>query len=343
MLMICGIALCLDRAYVKQTPNVRLLLDMDLQLFRKHLSSCPEVEHEIVMGLLRLIERERLGEAFDRTFLNHLLKMFTAQGIYQEIFEKPLLACTEEFYAAKGVKYLQESDIPDYLKHVEMQLHEEHESCVLYLDVSTRKPLISTAEKQLLERHITAILDKVSCHFKMPSRLLLLVEGKDVFEAFYKTDLAKRILLGKSASTDAEKSMISKLKLLIKPADLRKGLRALLTDYLERDENNCDSSKWSSVEGKEEKSIGRKTHTNLMTGEKAETYYSNRKRMPKRKSPSYRPQEILSIPLQRNQWENFSCQFAACHFAASLLGNNGNSQSSRTYCPTGQTKSPHAF
>ncbi|KAG1686595.1 Cullin-4A [Nymphon striatum] len=35
---------------------------------------------------------------------------------------------------------------------------------------------------------------------------------KDVFEAFYKKDLAKRLLVGKSASVDAEKSMLSKLK-----------------------------------------------------------------------------------------------------------------------------------
>jgi len=33
-----------------------------------------------------------------------------------------------------------------------------------------------------------------------------------VFEAFYKKDLAKRLLHGKSASTDAEKSMLTKLK-----------------------------------------------------------------------------------------------------------------------------------
>ena len=39
-----------------------------------------------------------------------------------------------------------------------------------------------------------------------------LMKGKDVFEAFYKKDLAKRLLLGKSASIDAEKSMISKVK-----------------------------------------------------------------------------------------------------------------------------------
>ena len=37
-------------------------------------------------------------------------------------------------------------------------------------------------------------------------------KGKDVFEAFYKKDLAKRLLVGKSASVDAEKSMLTKLK-----------------------------------------------------------------------------------------------------------------------------------
>lgn len=38
------------------------------------------------------------------------------------------------------------------------------------------------------------------------------VQGKDVFEAFYKKDLAKRLLLGRSVSSDAEKCMITKLK-----------------------------------------------------------------------------------------------------------------------------------
>lgn len=38
------------------------------------------------------------------------------------------------------------------------------------------------------------------------------IQGKDVFEAFYKKDLAKRLLLGRFASIDAEKASISKLK-----------------------------------------------------------------------------------------------------------------------------------
>ncbi|EFA82957.1 cullin [Heterostelium album PN500] len=38
------------------------------------------------------------------------------------------------------------------------------------------------------------------------------IQGKDVFEAFYKIDLSRRLLLEKSTSIDAEKSMVSKLR-----------------------------------------------------------------------------------------------------------------------------------
>ncbi|XP_040950407.1 cullin-4 isoform X2 [Gossypium hirsutum] len=55
------------------------------------------------------------------------------------------------------------------------------------------------------EEELEGTLDKVLVLFRF-------IQGKDVFEAFYKKDLAKRLLLGKSASIDAEKSMISKLK-----------------------------------------------------------------------------------------------------------------------------------
>ncbi|KAL7626401.1 hypothetical protein AAE478_003173 [Parahypoxylon ruwenzoriense] len=42
--------------------------------------------------------------------------------------------------------------------------------------------------------------------------LFRFIEGKDVFEAFYKQDLARRLLMGRSASADAERSMLAKLK-----------------------------------------------------------------------------------------------------------------------------------
>ena len=48
-------------------------------------------------------------------------------------------------------------------------------------------------------------LDKVMILFRC-------IHGKDVFEAYYKKDLAKRLLLARSQSTDMEKSMVVRLK-----------------------------------------------------------------------------------------------------------------------------------
>jgi cullin-4 len=50
---------------------------------------------------------------------------------------------------------------------------------------------------------------RVGAHTDLGSRSCT---GKDIFEAFYKRDLAKRLLLNKSASFDAERSMLLKLK-----------------------------------------------------------------------------------------------------------------------------------
>jgi hypothetical protein len=42
--------------------------------------------------------------------------------------------------------------------------------------------------------------------------LFRFIEGKDAFEAFYKKDLARRLLMGRSASQDAERNMLAKLR-----------------------------------------------------------------------------------------------------------------------------------
>lgn len=63
---------------------------------------------------------------------------------------------------------------------------------------------------QMSEQEIETVLDKTMVLF----RYLL---EKDVFERYYKTHLAKRLLLNKSVSDDSEKNMISKLKVQRQP------------------------------------------------------------------------------------------------------------------------------
>lgn len=76
-------------------------------------------------------------------------------------------------------------------------------TCVLaakFVDCKLR-----AGNKEATEEELERLLDKIMVLFRF-------IHGKDVFEAFYKKDLAKRLLVGKSASVDAEKSMLSKLK-----------------------------------------------------------------------------------------------------------------------------------
>ena len=69
-----------------------------------------------------------------------------------------------------------------------------------YVDMKLR-----TGSRGSSETEVEAQLQRVMILFRA-------VHGKDTFEAFYKKDLAKRLLLGKSADADLEKSMLSKLK-----------------------------------------------------------------------------------------------------------------------------------
>eukprot|EP00698_Gefionella_okellyi_P002956 TRINITY_DN12798_c0_g1_i1.p1 TRINITY_DN12798_c0_g1~~TRINITY_DN12798_c0_g1_i1.p1 ORF type:complete len:751 (-),score=174.57 TRINITY_DN12798_c0_g1_i1:20-2224(-) len=70
----------------------------------------------------------------------------------------------------------------------------------LYIDEVLRKGV-----KGISDEEMDKLLDDILTLFQF-------LEDKDVFERYYKTHLAKRLLLGRSASDDAERSMISKLK-----------------------------------------------------------------------------------------------------------------------------------
>ncbi|CAG9137007.1 unnamed protein product [Plutella xylostella] len=335
MIMIRSIFLYLDRTYVLQNPSIHSIWDMGLDLFRHHIAMNTLVQTRTVDGLLVIIERERGGDAVDRSLLKSLLRMLSDLQIYQEAFEHKFLQATERLYAAEGQRLMRELAVPEYLAHVEKRLREENERLLHYLDPSTKWQLVHTVERQLLSEHLAGILSKgleslmdgprladlttlynlfsrvkdglnelcshynayikkkgrtivieperdktmvaellefkeqldhivTTCfqrndkflysmreafeHFinqrqnkpaeliakfvdvklragnkeateeeleRLLDKIMVLfrfIHGKDVFEAFYKKDLAKRLLVGKSASVDAEKSMLSKLK-----------------------------------------------------------------------------------------------------------------------------------
>lgn len=65
--------------------------------------------------------------------------------------------------------------------------------------------MMRSGNKVIDDTQLERKLDEVMSIFRF-------IHGKDVFEKFYKNDLAKRLLHNRSASDDAEKAMLSKLK-----------------------------------------------------------------------------------------------------------------------------------
>uniref|UniRef100_A0A4W3I850 Cullin-4B n=1 Tax=Callorhinchus milii TaxID=7868 RepID=A0A4W3I850_CALMI len=341
-IMIRSIFLFLDRTYVLQSSMLPSIWDMGLELFRTHIINDRIVQSKTIDGILLLIERERTGEAVDRSLIRSLLSMLCDLQVYQESFEHRFLEETNHLYAAEGQTLMQEREV------INRFVLYHHNFCFTpicfynlkcchsrYQNIFTTKRLVACVEKQLLGEHLTAILqkgldnlldenrvadltllyqlfsrvkgglqvllqhwseyiktfgttivvnpekdktmvqelldfkDKVDhvidvCFIKnekfintmkeafetfinkrpnkpaeliakyvdsklragnkeatdeelerMLDKIMIIfrfIHGKDVFEAFYKKDLAKRLLVGKSASVDAEKSMLSKLK-----------------------------------------------------------------------------------------------------------------------------------
>eukprot|EP01084_Bolivina_argentea_P099562 178960_1 len=108
-----------------------------------------------------------------------------------------------------------------------------------YIDVKLRR------HKGISEDEMETVLDQIMVLFKHLS-------SKDTFDAFYKRELGKRLLLGRSASFDLEMSMIAKLKAECGPSFTNKleGMfmdieltRSLTKDYQEHlDEHKSDDS-----------------------------------------------------------------------------------------------------
>lgn len=85
-----------------------------------------------------------------------------------------------------------------FFKYINVQPNKAPQLLAKYIDAKLRCKDISAEE-------LETCLDDAMAIFR-------LIQCKDIFEAFYKKDLAKRLLLGKSTSNDAERNMVLKLR-----------------------------------------------------------------------------------------------------------------------------------
>jgi hypothetical protein len=63
------------------------------------------------------------------------------------------MASCAVLYQAEGQRLLLQTGVPEYLLHCERRFQEESDRCSQYLDAGTRKPLVLSVERELLEQH----------------------------------------------------------------------------------------------------------------------------------------------------------------------------------------------
>lgn len=97
----------------------------------------------------------------DSSLLQSLLHMLIDLQVYHTDFEPRLLAETRKYYSDEGDRLVQEMDMSIYLQHAAHRLHQESVLHIKkYFDKSTKVPLNSIVEQELLTKRAEVILDK---------------------------------------------------------------------------------------------------------------------------------------------------------------------------------------
>lgn len=202
--------------YLDASTRKALVSTLEKQLLEKHTGAILDKGFNGLMDGNRVVDLQRLYVQFARVgaldglraALGGYVKS-SGQGVVMDAEkEKELVTSLLELKArldnfweasfAKNEGFA--STIKEAFEHlINMRQNRPAELIAKFIDGKLRAGNKGTSEEEL-----EATLDAVLVLFRY-------IQGKDVFEAFYKKDLAKRLLLGKSASIDAEKSMISKV------------------------------------------------------------------------------------------------------------------------------------
>ncbi|XP_065644122.1 cullin-3 isoform X2 [Hydra vulgaris] len=195
------------------------------ELISKHMKTIVEMENSGVVHMLKNSKYEDLGcmcRLFQR--VNYGLKaMCEAMSIYLREEGRAIVSEEKEAEGKNAIIFIQK--LLDLKERFNMFLEKSFNQVVLFkqtvsgdfehfLNLNSKSPeylslfiddKLKKGSKGLSEQDVETVLDKTMVLFRY-------LQEKDVFERYYKQHLAKRLLLNKSVSDDAEKNMISKLK-----------------------------------------------------------------------------------------------------------------------------------
>ncbi|XP_067298437.1 cullin-4A [Pseudorasbora parva] len=205
-------------SYLDQSTQKPLIAAVEKQLLGEHMSAILQKGLQTLLDESRECELTLLYELFSKV-KGGLAALLQSWRDYIKSAGGEIVSSPE-----KDKEMVQELlDFKDKMDSVSQRCFQRNESYInamkeafeSFINNRPNKPAeliakyvdskLRAGNKEATEEELERILDKIMIIFRF-------IHGKDVFEAFYKKDLAKRLLVGKSASVDAEKSMLSKLK-----------------------------------------------------------------------------------------------------------------------------------
>uniref|UniRef100_A0A673G0P9 Cullin-4A n=1 Tax=Sinocyclocheilus rhinocerous TaxID=307959 RepID=A0A673G0P9_9TELE len=205
-------------SYLDQSTQKPLITTVEKQLLGEHLNAILQKGLWMLLDENRVCELMLLYELLNKV-KGGLTALLQAWRDYIKSFGGEIVSSPE-----KDKEMVQELlDFKDKMDHVTQRCFQRNDTFInamkeafeSFINKRPNKPAeliakyvdskLRAGNKEATEEELERILDKIMIIFRF-------IHGKDVFEAFYKKDLAKRLLVGKSASVDAEKSMLSKLK-----------------------------------------------------------------------------------------------------------------------------------
>eukprot|EP01125_Pyxidicula_operculata_P003515 TRINITY_DN1448_c0_g1_i1.p1 TRINITY_DN1448_c0_g1~~TRINITY_DN1448_c0_g1_i1.p1 ORF type:complete len:802 (+),score=176.26 TRINITY_DN1448_c0_g1_i1:100-2505(+) len=205
--------------YLDITTRKALIHTVETVAIATHVQSLAEKGFDILMDGDRQEDLKRMYSLFQRVdSLNQLkdswngyIKKRGADLVMDEQNDKTMINSLLKF------KLNLDTAMKNCFNQDESFAYSQKEAFVYFINLRQNTPAellakfvdsnmrVGKERRSFNESEMEELLDRVMDIFRF-------IHGKDVFEAFYKKDLAKRLLLNKCASEDAEKSMISKLK-----------------------------------------------------------------------------------------------------------------------------------
>lgn len=203
--------------YLDTSTRKQLIAVVENKLLKPHVAVLLERGFEALMDGSRIDDLKRMYVLYNKVDAVDALKTAFSDYIRKKVSTLVMDVEQEKNLVEKVLQLKSEIDTvlsesfqsnPDFVFSmksameyaINVRASRPAELVAKYVDSKLR-----TGNKGGSETEVESLLDRVMVIFRY-------IQGKDVFEAFYKKDLAKRLLVGKSASFDLEKLMLSKLK-----------------------------------------------------------------------------------------------------------------------------------